>query len=85
MALHGRLQRAIRFSAALLRFWAESCCSSLACLIWGAILCVLVLSNVFALNIAYNVNVKLFSFNLLLMAIFLAAPEIPLGWRGSWF
>ncbi len=43
----------------------------------GAILCVLVLSNVFALNIAYNVNVKLFSFNLLLMAIFLAAPEIP--------
>jgi uncharacterized membrane protein len=43
----------------------------------GAILCVLVLSNVFALNIAYNVNVKLFSFSLLLMAIFLAAPEIP--------
>jgi uncharacterized membrane protein YphA (DoxX/SURF4 family) len=43
----------------------------------GAILCALVLSNVFALNISYNVNVKLFSFNLLLMAIFLAAPEIP--------
>jgi uncharacterized membrane protein YphA (DoxX/SURF4 family) len=43
----------------------------------GAILCVLVLSNVVALNISYNVNVKLFSFNLLLMAIFLAAPEIP--------
>ena len=43
----------------------------------GAILCALVLSNVFALNIFYNVNVKLFSFNLLLMAIFLAAPEIP--------
>jgi uncharacterized membrane protein YphA (DoxX/SURF4 family) len=43
----------------------------------GAILCVLVLSNVVALNIAYNVDVKLFSFNLLLMAIFLAAPEIP--------
>jgi uncharacterized membrane protein YphA (DoxX/SURF4 family) len=43
----------------------------------GAILCALVLSNVVALNIAYNVTVKLFSFNLLLMAIFLAAPEIP--------
>jgi len=43
----------------------------------GAILCVLVLSNVVALNIAYNVDVKVFSFNLLLMAIFLAAPEIP--------
>jgi len=43
----------------------------------GAVLCVLVLSNVVALNIAYNVDVKLFSFNLLLMAIFLAAPEVP--------
>ncbi len=43
----------------------------------GAMLCALVLSNVFALNISYNVNVKLFSFNLLLMAIFLATPEIP--------
>jgi uncharacterized membrane protein YphA (DoxX/SURF4 family) len=43
----------------------------------GAILCVLVLSNVVALNIAYNVDVKLLSFNWLLMAIFLAAPEVP--------
>ncbi len=43
----------------------------------GALVCVVVLSNVFALNVAYNVNVRLFSFNLLLIALFLAAPEVP--------
>ena len=43
----------------------------------GALICAAVLSNVFALNVAYNVNVKLFSFNLLLIALFLAAPEFP--------
>lgn len=43
----------------------------------GALVCAAVLSNVFALNVAYNVNVKLFSFNLLLIALFLAAPEFP--------
>src|SRR5579863_7159852 len=43
----------------------------------GALICAVVLSNVFALNVAYNVNVKLFSFNLLLIALFLAAPEFP--------
>jgi uncharacterized membrane protein YphA (DoxX/SURF4 family) len=43
----------------------------------GALICAAVLSNVFALNLAYNVNVRLFSFNLLLIALFLAAPEFP--------
>jgi len=43
----------------------------------GALLCAVVLSNIFALNVAYNVDVKLFSFNLLLIALFLAAPEFP--------
>ena len=43
----------------------------------GALICAVVLSNVFALNVAYNVNVRLFSFNLLLIALFLAAPEFP--------
>jgi uncharacterized membrane protein YphA (DoxX/SURF4 family) len=41
----------------------------------GALVCAVVLSNVFALNMAYNVNIKLFSFNLLLMAVFLASPD----------
>lgn len=36
-----------------------------------------VLANVFALNMFYDVPVKLFSFHLLLMAVFLAAPDFP--------
>jgi hypothetical protein len=40
----------------------------------GALLCTVVLGNVVALNIAYNIPVKIVSSNLLLMAMFLVAP-----------
>ncbi len=43
----------------------------------GALLLITVLGNVVILNFAYDVPVKLFSTNLLLMAIFLAAPDMP--------
>ena len=43
----------------------------------GALLLITVLSNVVILNFTYDVPVKIFSANLLLMAIFLAAPDIP--------
>lgn len=40
----------------------------------GALVCMAVMSNVFALNLAYDV---VLSFHLLLISIFLAAPELP--------
>jgi uncharacterized membrane protein YphA (DoxX/SURF4 family) len=43
----------------------------------GALLALVVMSNVVALNFAYNIPVKLFSTNLLLMAVYLAAPALP--------
>jgi uncharacterized membrane protein YphA (DoxX/SURF4 family) len=43
----------------------------------GALVSAGVLINVFALNMSYDVPVKLFSFHLLLMAVFLAAPDFP--------
>jgi hypothetical protein len=43
----------------------------------GALISAGVLINVFALNMSYDVPVKLFSFHLLLMAVFLAAPDLP--------
>jgi len=43
----------------------------------GALVSAGVLANVFALNLFYDVPVKLFSFHLLLMALFLAAPDLP--------
>lgn len=43
----------------------------------GALVSAAVLVNVFALNMFYDVPVKLFSLHLLLMAVFLAAPELP--------
>jgi uncharacterized membrane protein YphA (DoxX/SURF4 family) len=43
----------------------------------GAIACAVVMSNVVALNFAYNIPVKLFSSNILLMALFLIAPVLP--------
>ena len=42
----------------------------------GSLVCVGVLTNVFVLNMCYDVPVKLFSLHLLLMAIFLAAPDL---------
>ncbi len=42
----------------------------------GALICVGVLSNVFMLNIGYDVLVKVLSLNLLAMAAFLAVPDL---------
>jgi uncharacterized membrane protein YphA (DoxX/SURF4 family) len=42
----------------------------------GALVTMGVMSNVFVLNMCYDVPVKLFSFHLLLMAIVLAAPDL---------
>lgn len=41
----------------------------------GALLSIGVMGNVFMLNMSYDVPVKLFSFNLLIMGVFLLAPE----------
>lgn len=42
----------------------------------GALVAIGVLSNVVMLNVSYDVSVKLFSMNLLAMAVFLLAPDI---------
>ncbi len=41
----------------------------------GALLCLLDVTYIFVLNMTYDVPVKLFSFHLILMALFLLAPE----------
>ncbi len=43
---------------------------------FGALFCMTVLSNIVAMNFCYDVPVKLFSSNLLLMAIFIAVPDM---------
>ncbi|HEX3128156.1 MAG TPA: hypothetical protein VH394_12570, partial [Thermoanaerobaculia bacterium] len=42
----------------------------------GALVCIGVMSNVVLLNLSYDVPVKLFSSHLLLMAVFLAVPDL---------
>jgi hypothetical protein len=42
----------------------------------GSLVCIGVLTNIFVLNMCYDVPVKLFSLHLLLMAVFLAAPDL---------
>jgi hypothetical protein len=42
----------------------------------GALLCLADMVQVFALNMAYDVPVKLFSFHLILLALFLVAPDL---------
>jgi hypothetical protein len=42
----------------------------------GALVCVADMTQVFMLNMTYDVPVKLFSFHLLLMALFLLTPEV---------
>jgi hypothetical protein len=41
----------------------------------GALICAGSMANVFMLNVSYDVSVKLYSFNLLLMAVYLMTPE----------
>ncbi len=43
---------------------------------FGALFCMTVLTNIVAMNFCYDVPVKLFSSNLLLMAIFIAVPDM---------
>jgi uncharacterized membrane protein YphA (DoxX/SURF4 family) len=43
----------------------------------GALVCVADMVNVFVLNMTYDVHVKLYSFHLLVMALLLAAPDLP--------
>ncbi|MEP6748136.1 MAG: hypothetical protein ABJB86_10445 [Bacteroidota bacterium] len=43
---------------------------------FGSLVCITVLSNIVAMNFCYDVPVKLFSSNLLLMAIFIAVPDM---------
>lgn len=43
----------------------------------GAMVCLADMTEVFALNMTYDVPVKLFSFHLILMAVILLAPELP--------
>ena len=43
----------------------------------GAIVCIGVMANVFALNVFYDVPVKIYSFNYLMMGVFLLARELP--------
>jgi len=47
-----------------------------ACTAIGALISIGVMSNVFMLNMCYDVPVKLFSFHLLLMAVFLMTPDL---------
>lgn len=47
----------------------------------GALLAVATLSNVLALNIGYDIHLKLFSAHLLAAALFLAAPDLLGLWR----
>jgi hypothetical protein len=42
----------------------------------GALVCICAMGNVFILNMSYDVPVKLYSFHLLVFAIFLAAPDL---------
>jgi uncharacterized membrane protein YphA (DoxX/SURF4 family) len=43
----------------------------------GALICAAGLANVLMLNMSYDVPVKLYSFHLLLKAVFLVAPDVP--------
>jgi uncharacterized membrane protein YphA (DoxX/SURF4 family) len=43
----------------------------------GALLAAIALTNIFALNLFYDVPVKIYSFHLLLFAAFVALPDIP--------
>jgi len=45
--------------------------------ILGALVCLADTAQVFALNMIYDVPVKLFSFHLILMSAYLLAPELP--------
>ena len=43
----------------------------------GALVCLAEMIQIFALNMTYDVPVKLFSFHLILLSLFLLAPDLP--------
>ena len=43
----------------------------------GAVVCLAVMTHVWMLNMTYDVPVKLFSFHLALLSIFILAPQVP--------
>ncbi len=43
----------------------------------GALICLAYLAEIFAMNMAYDVSRKLLSFHLILIALYLLAPELP--------
>jgi hypothetical protein len=44
--------------------------------IFGALFCITVLSNIVAMNLCYDIPVKLFSIHLLLIAMFITVPDL---------
>jgi uncharacterized membrane protein YphA (DoxX/SURF4 family) len=44
---------------------------------FGALICLADMTQVFMLNMTYDVPVKLFSFHLILLALFLLSPDLP--------
>ena len=45
--------------------------------ILGAMICLASMTQVFVLNMTYDVGVKILSFQLALMSLFLLAPDLP--------
>ena len=58
------------------RSWPESLLIIPATATLGALVCLADCIQIFTLNMTYDVPVKLFSFHLLLMSVFLLAPEL---------
>lgn len=58
----------VEFAGGVLLFWSRTT-------VLGALLCLMAAGQIFALNLAYDVPVKLFSLHLILLALFLLAPH----------
>lgn len=58
----------VEFVGGVLLFWSRTT-------VLGALLCLMAAGQIFALNLAYDVPVKLFSLHLILLALFLLAPH----------
>ncbi|HEX4997909.1 MAG TPA: DoxX family protein, partial [Terriglobia bacterium] len=48
--------------------------------VWGAVICLADMLQVFALNVGYDIGVKQVSLHLIAISIFLLAPDIPRLW-----
>jgi hypothetical protein len=63
-----RLAGGAELLGGLLLFWPRTA-------LIGALVCLIVTSQIFVLNMTYDVSVKLFSFHLILLSVFLVAPD----------